>query len=122
MRDLDVFQTEGTEELNFKYLDFWLMDPFVYDPEISGDLFINLGSISEDALRDDMLANEAIISIWPEGIKDTTPWGIFGKEGTDVSFWQEGDEQDFGLDGLNNIQERVFINDYLVNIHMMCTI
>ena len=98
MRDLDVFQTEGTEELNFKYLDFWLMDPLsmILKSQVIG--FINLGnSISEDCPRDDMLANEAIISIWPEGRRHHT-LGTFGKEGTDVSFWQEGDEQDFGLD------------------------
>ena len=45
--------TSDFETANIQYIKFWLMDPFVEDPDHEGgDLYINLGNISEDILRD----------------------------------------------------------------------
>ena len=55
MRHLD---TNDFEQANIEYVEFWLLDPFIYSrnsPDASsygGDLYINLGEISEDILRD----------------------------------------------------------------------
>lgn len=41
-----------------EYIEFWLMDPFIYTnqqsdaSEYGGDLYINLGEVSEDILKD----------------------------------------------------------------------
>ncbi len=37
-----------------QYIEFWVMDPFIYDKSTTagGDLYFNLGSISEDILKD----------------------------------------------------------------------
>ena len=50
MRSLPVTDFETA---NYDYIEFWVMDPFVdkSKPE-GGDLYMNLGSISEDILRD----------------------------------------------------------------------
>lgn len=56
MRALDQtdFEASGIE-----YIEFWLMDPFVYDKTSKGgQLYINLGDISEDVIKDDKLFYE----------------------------------------------------------------
>ena len=41
--------TSDFEAANIQYIKFWLMDPFVEDPDNEGgDLYFNLGQISED--------------------------------------------------------------------------
>ncbi len=42
------------EQANVEYIEFWLLDPFLDDdaPTNGGKLFINLGNISEDVLKD----------------------------------------------------------------------
>jgi cell surface protein SprA len=46
-------QTNDFETSNIEYIEFWLMDPFVLDSlHNGGDLYINLGEISEDVLKD----------------------------------------------------------------------
>nr|WP_321234780.1 cell surface protein SprA [uncultured Psychroserpens sp.] len=43
------------EQSNVEYIEFWLQDPFLNDPPasgLSGKLFVNLGNISEDVLKD----------------------------------------------------------------------
>jgi cell surface protein SprA len=47
-------ETTDFETNNIEYLEFWLMDPFVYNDGSmrGGDMYINLGDISEDILHD----------------------------------------------------------------------
>ena len=46
-------QTSDFETSNIEYIEFWLMDPFVKDPlHTGGELYFNLGEISEDVLKD----------------------------------------------------------------------
>ncbi|MGK0322269.1 MAG: cell surface protein SprA, partial [Psychroserpens sp.] len=42
------------EQANVEYIEFWVQDPFLDNPNAgqSGKLFINLGNISEDVLKD----------------------------------------------------------------------
>lgn len=42
------------EQANVEYIEFWLLDPFLNDdaPTNGGKLFINLGNISEDVIKD----------------------------------------------------------------------
>ena len=55
MRKLD---TNDFETANIEYVEFWLLDPFIYTRDqadaslYGGDLYINLGEVSEDILRD----------------------------------------------------------------------
>jgi cell surface protein SprA len=46
-------QINNFEEQNIEFLQFWMLDPFLEDPTLSGgDLYINLGNVSEDILKD----------------------------------------------------------------------
>ena len=51
MRKLD---TNDFEQANIEYIEFWLLDPFIYSSQqqdaadYGGDLYINLGEVSED--------------------------------------------------------------------------
>ena len=56
MRKLD---TNDFEMANIEYIEFWLLDPFIYErqagqltSDLGGDFYINLGEVSEDVLRD----------------------------------------------------------------------
>lgn len=50
MRKVDQTDFEAS---NIEYLEFWMMDPFAYDAGATGgDLYFNIGDISEDILRD----------------------------------------------------------------------
>ena len=58
------------EAANIEYIEFWLMDPFLTNPDAAyegGDLYIDLGDISEDILRDGKKAFEKAIEL---GVRD----------------------------------------------------
>ncbi|NJW54865.1 T9SS outer membrane translocon Sov/SprA, partial [Salinimicrobium oceani] len=86
------------EQSNVEYIEFWLMDPFIY-PENSGNeggkLVFNLGNISEDVVKDGRKQYENGL---PEdgGIQNTT-MTEFGKVPSNQSliyaFNTEGQER-----------------------------
>lgn len=107
------------ETSNIEYVEFWLMDPFVYDSlHHGGDLYINLGEISEDVLRDGRrsfengLPTSAVVTN-----VDTTAWGRVPAVQSLVSAFDTDPNarrfQDVGLDGLGDDDEVLFFNDYL---------
>ena len=53
MRKLD---NTDFEAMNVEYIEFWMMDPFIYAgsgaTNVGGDLYLNLGEMSEDILKD----------------------------------------------------------------------
>ena len=70
-------QTNDFETANIEFIEFWLMDPFIEDPNASGgDFYINLGNVSEDILKDSRKSYENGLPIdGDEGDVDTTAWG-----------------------------------------------
>ena len=108
---------------NIEYVEFWMMNPYTTKGDGSrlgddGKMYINLGNISEDVLRDSRLFYENGLptetSIAPV---DTTSWGkvpivqdITGAFSVDQA---EREKQDVGFDGLNDDEERLFFSDYL---------
>ena len=45
--------TTDFESANIQYLEFWMLDPFIYDQTgMGGELYFNLGEVSEDILKD----------------------------------------------------------------------
>ncbi|MEL7146814.1 MAG: cell surface protein SprA, partial [Bacteroidota bacterium] len=109
---------------NIEYIEFWLLDPFgdvVKDglfnqrnTDSNGELIINLGDVSEDVLKDDRFAFEHGL---PEnGDLENTTQNLWGKV-TDDTYLTDvfpnnttatRDNQDVGLDGLNNEEEANF--------------
>jgi cell surface protein SprA len=111
--------TSDFEAANIQYIKFWLMDPFVEDPDnAGGDLYFNLGQISEDILRDSRKSFENGLPGSPE-VKnvDTTAWGRIPTIQAVVNAFDNANEsrkyQDVGLDGLGDSDEKTFFTDYL---------
>lgn len=107
-------ETTDFEAANIEYITFWLMDPFTEDSELKGgDLYFNLGDISEDILRDGRKSFENGLPTTAD-VKDvdTTIWGRVPNLQMLTDGFDNKDEsrpfQDIGYDGLNDTDERMF--------------
>jgi len=117
MRDMPQKDFEAS---NVEYIEFWLMDPFVYDSiQEGGELYFNLGNISEDILQDSRKSFENGLpkSATVENV-DTTAWGRVPSKQSLVSAFDDTQPnarkyQDVGLDGLRDTDEQSFFNWYL---------
>ena len=106
------------ETNNIKYIEFWMMDPFVEEMENAdgADLYFNLGEISEDILKDGYKSAEQGLPTNDDlsGVFSTA-WGYVPKEPTTTHSFQYHNKQDVGLDGMNSAHERdyfaAFIDD-----------
>lgn len=115
-------QNTDFESSNIEYIEFWMLDPFIYDPEHEGgDLYFNLGDISEDVLRDGRKAFENGLPISAEVVDvDTTQWGrvpiiqaivnSFDNNPTSRQF------QDVGLDGISTEEEITFFQESYLSV------
>ena len=115
--------TTDFESANIEYIQFWVMDPFNDDSENStgGDIYFNLGNVSEDVLNDSQLEFEnGLPSLTsPDLPTDTNSWAIYPDPSTfnvvNAFDNASGDYsmQDVGLDGMNSSSEREFFSDWL---------
>lgn len=120
--------TTNFEQSNVEYIQFWLMDPYDHysitneeglpagvdpmDPSNQvGELYFNLGNISEDILKDGRKMYENGLPENALSVLNTDPT-IWGKIPTSQSllyaFSDNDDErlnQDIGLDGINDDEE-----------------
>ena len=100
------------ESANYEYIEFWLLDPFIYDETAEGgDLYFNLGEISEDVLKDEKKFFENGMPVDGDLSKvDTTVWGRVPRtQSTGYAFDAQNRElQDIGLDGLSSEEELLF--------------
>lgn len=110
------------ESGNVQYIEFWMLDPFIYtkdDSRYGGDLYINLGDISEDVLKDGKKYYESGMPVSSVATYTETVWGRVPSEKSVVySFSNESgarQKQDIGLNGLSSTDERTFgaYADYL---------
>ena len=124
-----ALQTNDFQSANIEFLEFWMLSPFLNpedplsaSPDIDGqegDLFINLGNISEDILRDSrkVFENGLPSSTNPERRVDETNWSRvpIAQQITQAFDNGEGtrEQQDLGLDGLDNDGERRKFNNYV---------
>jgi cell surface protein SprA len=111
--------TSDFETANIQYVKFWVMDPFVDNPgQEGGDLYIDLGNISEDILRDSRKSFENGLPSSAE-VKnvDTTAWGRVPTIQAVVHAFDNDPKsrlfQDVGLDGLMDQDEQTFFSKYL---------
>lgn len=106
--DVNDFERE-----NIEYIELWIMDPFLYKPASQGgDLYLNIGNISEDILKDGRKSLENGLPANGDPTKfDETNWGRVSKLQPVVQAFDNDPEarraQDVGLDGLSNTNERV---------------
>ncbi len=110
------------ETANVEFIEFWLLDPFL-DPNkpnpTPGKLYLNLGNISEDILKDSRKFFENGLPSPPDPSKTlTTTWSNVPKFQQQLtpafgSSTTERENQDVGYDGMNDDEERVHLQDYL---------
>lgn len=103
------------ENANIEYLEFWLMDPALTNPDYATSyharLYINLGDISEDILRDGKKSFEHGLPTDPTDVSkvESTFWGLVPRTTSTVNaFSNESNgrrQQDVGFDGLPNDRE-----------------
>ncbi len=117
-------ETTDFESSNVEFIQFWMMDPFDAldgDPNHpGGQLYFNLGDISEDILKDDRKAVENAMPLtaidYAAGVNvnlvDTTVWGRVPTVQALVNAFDNTPStrpfQDIGLDGLNDADETAF--------------
>jgi len=118
MRNID--QTDF-ETSNIEFIEFWLLDPFVNKPNSTGgELYFNLGNISEDILKDgkrqyenglpsqtqrSIPVDETNLARVPRNPIQVT--NAFSNDPADRPF------QDVGYDGMTDSVERNKFNNYL---------
>lgn len=108
------------EQSNVEFIEFWMMDPFINKPGAQGgSLFINLGNVSEDVLKDSRMFFENGIP-FPKNTAQLTEsrWGYTPVFQQQITRAFENDPearttQDVGYDGLDNEEERQFFVQYL---------
>ena len=115
MRKLD---TNDFEQANIEYVEFWLLDPFIYSKrkpnahEYGGDFYLNFGEVSEDVLRDGKKFYESGMSVDGSQRYTTTQWGKIPTSSTVTYAFATTKNaralQDVGFNGLNDEEERAF--------------
>ncbi len=105
-------ETNDFEALNIEYIEFWVLDPFIYKPNSpGGDLYFNLGNISEDILKDGRksLENGLPVDGNPDQV-DETVWGRVPRLQPVIQAFDNDPNarkaQDVGLDGLDDLTEQ----------------
>lgn len=110
-------ETTDFENANIEYIEFWMMDPFIYDqtPRRGGDIYFHLGSVSEDVLPDSRKSFEHGLPVPGEPFDvDSTAWGYIPKTNSLVKGFNTDPAsmlaQDVGLNGMSSERERYFYN------------
>ncbi|RHV96151.1 cell surface protein SprA [Odoribacter sp. OF09-27XD] len=114
--------TNDFEAANVQYIEMWLMDPFVYNADHKGgEVYIDLGNVSEDILRDGRKSFENGLPTSANVINvDSTKWGRVPTVQSIVNGFDNNTQarrfQDVGLDGLSDEDERSYFSGYLERI------
>ncbi|MEO5888875.1 MAG: cell surface protein SprA [Ferruginibacter sp.] len=130
MRNIDQ---SDFETANIQFIEFWVQDPYINstsrpraDTSSGGKLYINLGNISEDVLKDGrrFYENGLPTPTAPSQVDNSSVWGrvplnpiqvtnAFSNDVADRLF------QDIGFDGNNNDSEAVKRAPYLAQLQSL---
>ena len=106
MRALDNTDLETS---NVEFVEFWMLDPFIKNPSSQGgDIYLHLGNVSEDILKDSRLMMENGLNQDTTQM-DSTTWGWVPKLlplTTAFTSDQDRPYEDVGFDGMNDATER----------------
>ncbi len=128
-------ETNDFQSSNIEFVQFWMMDPFNehydntfsgYSKPTDGEMYINLGSVSEDVLRDGKMSFE---NGMPTHLQTTLPtvqteWGKIPSISPINNAFNlqesEREYQDVGYDGYNDAGERdYFKGAYISQLEQM---
>ena len=125
MRRLD---TNDFEKANIEYIEFWLLDPFIYSntqsdaAQYGADFYVNLGEISEDVLHDGKKFYESGMPVDGSQAYTTTQWGRIPNQATVTYAFATSagarELQDVGYNGLTDTEEQQFTpyQPFLTNV------
>lgn len=122
MRNID--QTDF-ETGNIEYIEFWLQDPYIKNTANpnGGQLYFNLGNISEDVLRDGKRLYENGLPTPTNNVRvdESTVWGKVPAIPLQVTnafsnVAEDRQYQDVGFDGLTDEEEKTKFLTYLNNL------
>jgi len=140
----DIKNDIDFDNANIQYIEFWLLSPYVnanttyghtnidgvpFDRTNKGTLYFNLGSISEDVLKDNLQSFENGLPVDPAQISTnttSTTWGRVTNQQFITNAFDNSagsrDMQDIGLDGLNDADEKTFFATYSAAIQNSATL
>ena len=122
-----ALSTNDFERANVEYIQFWIQDPYsnysinaqegvgatgtIDEVDKGGELYFNLGNISEDVLQDGRkMFENGLPEVGGDTDLEETVWGKIPKNKSFIYSFSEidGDRevQDVGLDGLNDAEEK----------------
>lgn len=120
--------TNDFELANIEFIQFWVLDPFNSDAENSipnsamtgGDLYFNLGNISEDVLPDSRKSFENGLppsnAVLGDNL-DTTIWSKISTQQIIINAFDTDPQarlnQDVGIDGWKNSEEKLAYNNFV---------
>lgn len=114
MRKID---NSDFETANIEYIEFWMLDPFIKARDagttFSGDLYFNLGEISEDILKDGKKFYESGLPLDGDATQYAeTVWGRVPTQNTATYAFNTSSgsraKQDVGFNGLTSEEERTY--------------
>ncbi|MDW7690719.1 cell surface protein SprA [Flammeovirgaceae bacterium SG7u.111] len=117
------------DNINIQYIEFWLMDPFIEGKNgrqvtgatanTGGELYFNLGSISEDVVPDERHFFENGLPVQEGETVTETIWGKVPDKQYLTNAFSVGANaralQDVGFDGLNSTEEEEFYRESFIN-------
>jgi cell surface protein SprA len=136
-----VTRAFGTTDIDFdnaniQYIEFWMMSPYIkesqrtlidgkpFDLNNKGKLYFNLGSVSEDIMKDQKHAYENGLPVKAADIEDPkkvslNQWGRVTKQAFLTNSFDNTagsrDKQDLGLDGFNSEDEKNYFDSTYLN-------
>ncbi|MBK9415005.1 MAG: cell surface protein SprA [Bacteroidetes bacterium] len=123
-------ETVDFESNNIEFIQFWMMDPFA-DSSLNngtgGDLYFNIGSLSEDILKDNHKSFENGLPATGTNnyTTENSPWGVYPTIQSIVNAFDNNvtsrEQQDVGLDGLSDANEANYFSTYLDEVQRRWT-
>lgn len=117
MRAIDQIDFETN---NIEFIEMWIQDPFILNPtSTGGQMYFNLGNISEDILKDGRRFYENGLSTSQTPAReDTSTWSRVPRNPIQIAqafsnIPEERPQQDVGFDGFTDDDERSFRNTFL---------
>ncbi len=113
--------TNDFEAANIEFIEFWMLNPYMSKPEgisDAGDMYFDLGTISEDLMRDSrQFFENALPTGSNTGTTVNTRWGRVPVLAPVVNAFDNDPTkralQDLGFDGLNDDGERIFYKKWV---------
>jgi cell surface protein SprA len=126
MRTIET--TSDFEAANIEFVQFWVLDPFKFPGgNRKGNLYLQLGNLSEDILKDGRKQYEnGLPRPAAATTVDTSVWGVTPTIQNALTNQFDADpdvirKQDVGLDGLDNDIERTFFANFISRLSTVVT-